>query len=110
MSDRHPPDPVLALADACVQCGLCLPHCPTYALTGNESESPRGRIAIARALADGRLAPDPSADAALDHCLGCGRCEAVCPAHVAFTPLLLATRSRLRQRRDRKSTRLNSSH
>ncbi|PKM09295.1 MAG: (Fe-S)-binding protein [Gammaproteobacteria bacterium HGW-Gammaproteobacteria-4] len=99
MSDRHPPDLVLALADACVQCGLCLPHCPTYALTGDESESPRGRIAIARALADGRLTAEPSADAALDHCLGCRRCEAVCPAHVAFAPLLLETRRRQRQRR-----------
>lgn len=101
MSDRHPPDLVLALADACVQCGLCLPHCPTYALTGDESESPRGRIAIARALADGRLAAEPSADAAIDHCLGCRRCEAVCPAHVAFAPLLLETRRRQRQRQRR---------
>jgi len=99
MPDQPQPDPLLALADACVQCGLCLPHCPTYALSGDESESPRGRIAIARALADGRLAPEPSADAALDHCLGCRRCEAVCPAHVAFAPLLLETRSRQRRRR-----------
>lgn len=99
MLDHRQPDRVLALADACVQCGLCLPHCPTYALTGDESESPRGRIAIARALADGRLQPEPSADAALDHCLGCLRCEAVCPAQVAFAPLLLETRSRQRRRR-----------
>ena len=99
MSEQPQPDLVLTLADACVQCGLCLPHCPTYALTGDESESPRGRIAIARALADGRLAAEPSADAALDHCLGCRRCEVVCPAHVAFAPLLLETRSRQRRRR-----------
>ncbi len=99
MPEQPQPDRVLMLADACVQCGLCLPHCPTYALTGDESESPRGRIAIARALADGRLAAEPSADAALDHCLGCRRCEVVCPAHVAFAPLLLETRSRQRRRR-----------
>src|SRR6478736_5829086 len=66
-----PASPLFALADRCVQCGLCLPHCPTYRLDRNEAESPRGRIALVRAFADGALVPDPIADAHLDHCLGC---------------------------------------
>src|SRR5471030_1897364 len=92
-------DPLLALADRCVQCGLCLPSCPTYRLDRSETESPRGRIALARAFADGTLQPNPVADAHLDHCLGCRRCEAVCPAGVQFGELLFETRHRQRERR-----------
>ena len=88
-----------ALADRCVQCGLCLPSCPTYALEGLESESPRGRIALARALDDGRLAPTPATDAHLDHCLGCRRCETVCPARVDYGTILVKTRAGQRTRR-----------
>jgi glycolate oxidase iron-sulfur subunit len=92
-------DPLTALADRCVQCGLCLPHCPTYRLDRNESESPRGRIVLARAWAEGLLEPDPVGDAHLDHCLGCRRCEAVCPAFVHYGELLFETRRRQRERR-----------
>ncbi|HEY2347277.1 MAG TPA: (Fe-S)-binding protein [Xanthomonadaceae bacterium] len=98
-SGRAIADPLIALADRCVQCGLCLPHCPTYRLDRAETESPRGRIALARGLADGSLIPDPIADAHLDHCLGCRRCEAVCPAGVAYGELLVEVRQRQRQRR-----------
>lgn len=92
-------DPLLALADRCVQCGLCLPACPTYRLDREEAESPRGRIALARALADGALQPGTLVDAHLDHCLGCRRCEAVCPAGVPYGELLVETRKRQRERR-----------
>jgi glycolate oxidase iron-sulfur subunit len=92
-------DPLLALADRCVQCGLCLPSCPTYRLDRNEAESPRGRIALVRAFADGALMPDTVADAHLDRCLGCRRCEAVCPAGVQYGELLVEARHRQRERR-----------
>jgi glycolate oxidase iron-sulfur subunit len=84
-----------ALADQCVQCGLCLPVCPTYALDANEAESPRGRIAIAAALARGLAPVDAELRAPLDHCLGCLSCERVCPAQVRFGELLVETRALL---------------
>jgi glycolate oxidase iron-sulfur subunit len=94
-----PTDPLVALADRCVQCGLCLPACPTYARDRLEAESPRGRIAIARGLALGTIAPSAAGDAHLDHCLACRSCEAVCPAGVEYGALLGLQRSRQRARR-----------
>ncbi|MGC8488711.1 MAG: (Fe-S)-binding protein [Clostridia bacterium] len=69
----------------CVHCGLCLPSCPTYQVTGSEAESPRGRVVLLDEVRTGLLEgrqPDPAAWTALDHCLDCRACEAVCPAHV----------------------------
>ncbi len=86
---------IAELADQCVQCGLCLPVCPTYALEPNEAESPRGRIAIASALARGLVDPTAELRQHLDHCLGCLNCEKVCPAHVQYDELLIETRSLL---------------
>jgi len=92
-------DTLVALADQCVQCGLCLPACPTYSLERIEAESPRGRIALARAWALELVPPTPAGDAHLDQCLGCRRCEAVCPAGVRYGPLLVEARARQRGRR-----------
>jgi glycolate oxidase iron-sulfur subunit len=67
-----------------VKCGLCLPHCPTYGLTRNEADSPRGRIALIQGLVSGALEPSPGLLGHLDTCLGCRACETACPADVAF--------------------------
>jgi glycolate oxidase iron-sulfur subunit len=88
-----------ALTDQCVQCALCLPACPTYALDAIEAESPRGRIALAKAWDIGLLAPTGAGDHHLDHCLGCRRCETVCPAGVAYDTILTMARTRQRRRR-----------
>lgn len=86
--------------DPCVHCGFCLPACPTYLATGDEADSPRGRIVLMRALERGDVAPD---DAALlqhlDSCLGCRGCEPVCPAGVGYGRGLEAARELLVQRR-----------
>ena len=96
----HPThDPLVALADRCVQCGLCLPACPTYAESRLEAESPRGRIALARAWALETIPPTPAGETHLDQCLGCRSCEAVCPAGVQYGALLVQARSRQRERR-----------
>lgn len=88
---------IVALADACVLCGLCLPHCPTYGLDRNEGESPRGRIMLMKALTQGRIQPEPIALRHLDHCLACGECERVCPAQVKYGELLDASRAQQRR-------------
>jgi glycolate oxidase iron-sulfur subunit len=95
---------IAVLADQCVQCGLCLPVCPTYALDGNEAESPRGRIAIAAALAKGQVSPTPELREPIDHCLGCLSCERVCPAGVQYESLLVETRALLGPAPQRPST------
>lgn len=94
---------IAALADQCVMCGLCLPHCPTYHLDQHEAESPRGRIALARQLESGQLAASDAAIAHLDHCLGCLSCQAVCPSQVRYDDILIQTRALLAPLRPRSS-------
>lgn len=89
------PDPLLAAADRCVKCGFCLPHCPTYGLLRDESESPRGRIALIQGLVEGRLTPSPRLLTHLDHCLLCRNCEPVCPSQVAYGQIMDGARARL---------------
>ncbi|HTI96353.1 MAG TPA: (Fe-S)-binding protein, partial [Rudaea sp.] len=84
---------IAALADVCVKCGLCLPHCPTYRVAANEAESPRGRIAFAQALAQGKLEPSTSVLVHLDNCLACMACERVCPSKVQYGELITTTRA-----------------
>jgi len=68
----------------CVHCGLCLASCPTYLTTGIEMSSPRGRIAMVRALGDGRGGFSPELVKHLDQCLGCLACEVACPSGVVY--------------------------
>jgi glycolate oxidase iron-sulfur subunit len=71
--------------DPCVHCGFCLPACPTYLATGDEADSPRGRIVLMRALERGEIAADDEGLVQhLDACLGCLGCEPVCPSGVGY--------------------------
>jgi glycolate oxidase iron-sulfur subunit len=93
---------LLDLADQCVMCGLCLPHCPTYRISLDEAESPRGRIALARSLASGRIPPGLTALQHLDQCLACLSCEKVCPSGVKYGEIITRSRAaevRVRPRR-----------
>ncbi len=90
------------LLRACVHCGMCLPTCPTYRLTGQEASSPRGRLWMMRAVADERLELlDPAFDEQMYQCLNCRACEAVCPSGVHYGPLVEASRAQLEQHRPR---------
>ena len=81
---------------ACIHCGLCLEACPTYVVTGDENDGPRGRLYLMRAVGEGRLAnTSTSFERHIDRCLGCRACEQVCPAGVEYGQLLEAARGEL---------------
>src|SRR5271154_2130142 len=84
--------------NACVHCGLCLPACPTYVETGDEADSPRGRIHLMKALVDGRVELGQERGGGdvvfehLDRCLVCRACETACPSGVVYHELIEAVR------------------
>ncbi|WP_339149173.1 MULTISPECIES: (Fe-S)-binding protein [unclassified Sutcliffiella] len=82
----------------CMRCGFCLPSCPTYVESGfKESHSPRGRIALMKAVVDGVIEPDEDVERSLDLCLGCRACEPVCPSGVKYGHLLEEARDIINQ-------------
>jgi glycolate oxidase iron-sulfur subunit len=86
---------------ACVHCGLCLSSCPTYLETGNENDSPRGRIYLMRAIQSGKLGVDAEPVKHLDLCLGCRACETACPSGVQYGTLLEETRNHIEKHHKR---------
>ena len=80
------------LASDCVHCGFCLPACPTYALWGEEMDSPRGRIHLVTQVLDGAEL-SPAAAEHFDRCLGCMACMTACPSGVQYDRLIEAARA-----------------
>src|SRR6185436_19628850 len=92
---RGPDQPSMALIDACVQCGFCLPSCPTYLLWNEEMDTPRGRVYLMKAGLEGRAAMTPSFVQHFDACLGCMACVTACPSGVQYGPLVERTRAQI---------------
>jgi len=88
----------------CVHCGFCLQACPTYLETGLEAESPRGRIALMKAVNEGRLDMTPAVIGHWDMCLQCRACELSCPSGVEYGKIMEATRSQVEQHTKRPIT------
>ena len=82
----------------CVHCGFCLSSCPTYLETGNELDSPRGRIHLIKAAAEGRIPMGTSLVKHLDLCLGCLACETSCPSGVKYGSLIEMSRAQIERR------------
>src|SRR5271156_6150576 len=86
-----------SVVQQCMHCGLCLPTCPTYDATRLERNSPRGRIALMRAIADGRLEPTRTFADEMYFCLGCLACMTACPAGVNYAELFEHARAEAEQ-------------
>ncbi|MCX5863441.1 MAG: (Fe-S)-binding protein [Deltaproteobacteria bacterium] len=81
----------------CMRCGTCLPTCPTYRTDGIETQSPRGRVAMIKAVIDGRLPASEEFVEHMYHCLDCRNCQTVCPAGVKVGELVVEARHRIEE-------------
>src|SRR5215211_6494585 len=81
----------------CIHCGMCLPTCPTYDETKLERNSPRGRIALMRSIADGHLGVTEAFGEEMYFCLGCLACETACPAGVNYSDMFENARADIEQ-------------
>src|SRR3954467_6129157 len=79
----------------CMHCGMCLPTCPTYEETKLEKHSPRGRISLMRAIADGELEVTKAFGEEMYYCLGCLACTTACPANVDYPNLFETARAEI---------------
>ncbi len=96
--------PELAVMDKCVHCGFCLPACPTYALWGEEMDSPRGRIWMMRKATQGEATLDATFGLHMDNCLGCMACMTACPSGVEYNKLIEDTRAQVERNIPRSTT------
>jgi len=101
--DAHHP-PSRELLNECVHCGFCLATCPTYALWGNEMDSPRGRIYLMSLASEGQIPLDSTFVRHMDNCLGCMACVTACPSGVKYDKLIEATRAQIERNHDRPLT------
>jgi glycolate oxidase iron-sulfur subunit len=83
----------------CMRCGTCLPTCPTYRTDGIETQSPRGRVAMIKAVIDRQLTASEEFIEHMYHCLDCRNCQSVCPAGVKVGELVLEARHRIEENR-----------
>ena len=100
----HPPGRIDL--DSCVTCGLCLPVCPTYRLTGDESASPRGRLAAIDAVDTGVADIDERFGEIVDFCLQCRACETACPSLVPFGQIIESATAEVTAQSPRRGARL----
>ncbi|MDB6079229.1 MAG: hypothetical protein JWO82_2976, partial [Akkermansiaceae bacterium] len=84
-----------SILQQCMHCGMCLPTCPTYDATLQERNSPRGRIALMRSIADGELAVTQAFADEMSYCLGCLACQIACPAGVNYAGLFEVSRAEI---------------
>lgn len=85
--------------DQCVQCGYCLPACPTYTTFRKETHSPRGRINLVKMVGEGKISDLSVLEEPMDLCLGCRACETVCPTGVEYGTILEAARAAIIRRK-----------
>jgi glycolate oxidase iron-sulfur subunit len=81
----------------CVHCGFCLTACPTYLVSGQELESPRGRISLMKATLESQIEPDEKTFQHWDRCIQCRACEPACPSGVNYGMLIESTKAGMKE-------------